>query len=85
MANRLLISAENIEQTYGDQTILDFDRFYLYEGEKVGIVGVNGSGKTAILQILAGKIKPTAGTVRLDCTPVYFEQFGGDTDYNDAD
>ena len=85
MANRLLISAENIEQTYGDLTILDFEKFYLYEGEKVGIVGVNGSGKTTILQILAGKIKPTSGTVRIDCTPFYFEQFGSADDYYDAD
>ncbi|MBE5844707.1 MAG: ABC-F type ribosomal protection protein [Butyrivibrio sp.] len=84
MQGKILISAENIEQTYGDQTILDFERFYLYEGEKVGLVGVNGAGKTTLLQILSGKKKPTRGIVKLNCDPFYFEQFGTDVTDNDS-
>ena len=76
MSEKLLLKAENIVHSYGEQTILDFDRFYLYEGEKVGLVGVNGAGKSTLLKILSGEIEPTKGTVYRDCEPFYFEQFG---------
>ena len=52
MSKKLLIEAENIEVTYGEQTVLNFERFYLYEGEKVGLVGINGAGKTTLLKVL---------------------------------
>ncbi len=89
MSKKILISAENIKQIYAEQTVLDFDRFYLYEGEKVGLVGMNGAGKTTLLRILAGQIEPSEGKVKLDCIPFFFEQFGSgcsplDTDYAEA-
>ncbi len=85
MSKKILISAENIIMTYGEQTVLDFDRFYLYEGEKIGLVGMNGAGKTTLLQILAGRLEPSSGKVQLNCIPFYFEQFGTDVTYYDAD
>ena len=59
MSKKLLIEAENIEVTYGEQTVLNFERFYLYEGEKVGLVGINGAGKTTLLKVLSGSIGGT--------------------------
>ncbi len=85
MPKKILISAENIKQIYGEQTVLDFERFYLYEGEKVGLVGMNGAGKTTLLRILAGQIEPSSGSVKLDCIPFYFEQFGSGNSYFDTD
>ena len=82
---KILIEADNIEVTYGEQTVLDFDRFYLYEGEKVGLVGINGAGKTTLLKVLSGQIEPTKGTVEQYCTPFYFEQFGDGLSYEEAD
>ena len=75
MPRKMLIEAENIEVTYGEQTVLDFDRFYLYEGEKVGLVGINGAGKTTLLRVLSGNLEPTRGKVSLNCIPFYFQQF----------
>ncbi|MBP3817515.1 MAG: ATP-binding cassette domain-containing protein, partial [Butyrivibrio sp.] len=63
MSKRLLIKAENIAHSFGEQTVLNFDRFYLYEGEKVGLVGMNGAGKTTLLKILSGELEPTKGFV----------------------
>ena len=85
MARNLLIKAEKIVHSYGEQTVLDFDRFYLYEGEKVGLVGMNGTGKSTLLKILSGGLEPTSGTVLRKCIPFYFEQFGSDDSYFETD
>ena len=85
MARNLLIKAEKIVHFYGEQTVLDFDRFYLYEGEKVGLVGMNGTGKSTLLKILSGGLEPTSGTVLRKCIPFYFEQFGSDDSYFETD
>ncbi len=85
MARRLYIKAENIVHSYGEQVVLDFDRFYLYEGEKVGLVGMNGAGKSTLLKILSGEIEPTQGFVERECEPFYFEQFGSDNTYYETD
>lgn len=52
MINKELLRAENIEVSFGDQEVLNFDSFSLYEGERVGIVGVNGVGKTTFPRLL---------------------------------
>jgi macrolide transport system ATP-binding/permease protein len=85
MSKRLLIKAENIAHSFGEQTVLNFDRFYLYEGEKVGLVGMNGAGKTTLLKILSGELEPTKGFVSRDCEPFCFEQFGGSDAYYETD
>ena len=85
MARNILIKAEKIVHSYGEQTVLDFDRFYLYEGEKVGLVGMNGTGKSTLLKILSGQLDPAAGTVLRKCIPFYFEQFGSDDSYFETD
>ena len=85
MPKKLLIEAKNIEVTFKEQTVLDFDRFYLYEGEKVGLVGINGAGKTTLLKVLSGELEPTRGSVKIYCTPFYFQQFGDGLSSEDAD
>ena len=85
MTRNILIKAEKIVHSYGEQTVLDFDRFYLYEGEKIGLVGMNGTGKSTLLKILSGGLEPTVGTVSRKCTPFYFEQFGSNSAYFETD
>lgn len=72
---KLLIQAENIVVGFGDQRVLDFERFAAYQGERIGLVGANGAGKTTLLRVLSGELEPDAGTVRLMCDFHFFRQF----------
>jgi ABC-2 type transport system ATP-binding protein len=51
---------------YGDREALRAVSFAVAERERVAVIGPNGAGKTTLLQILAGALKPTAGTVEHD-------------------
>ena len=62
----MLISARNIEKNYGMKLLLDGVDFYLNTGEKIGVIGVNGTGKSTLLRMLAGVEEPDAGTVSFD-------------------
>lgn len=75
MSQRQYIKAENIKIKFGDREIFHIDRLNIYEGEKVGLVGLNGAGKTTLLRVLAGEIVPDCGTVKTYCEPIFFRQF----------
>ena len=85
MSEKRLLQAENVRLSYGEQEVLNFDLFQLYEGDKVGLVGANGVGKTTLLEVLSGKLRPDEGKVRLDCDPFYFKQFEGSWDVGELD
>ena len=50
-----ILTADNITKAYGERRLLDGASFFLQEGEKVGIIGINGTGKSTLLKILAGR------------------------------
>jgi ABC transport system ATP-binding/permease protein len=56
-----IVSANELVVRYGVQTVLDQATLTIHEGERVGLVGRNGSGKSTFLQIAAGSLKPDAG------------------------
>ena len=58
-----VLTAEHITKAYSERILLDDVSFSLQEGEKVGIIGVNGMGKSTLLRIIAGAEEPDAGTV----------------------
>ena len=62
----MYLSAENIRKNYGMKQLLDGVTLYLNAGEKIGLIGVNGTGKSTFLKILAGAAGPDEGSVRLD-------------------
>lgn len=59
----ILLTAQNISKTYMERKVLDDVSFFLNEGDKVGIIGINGTGKSTLLKILAGAEEPDTGEV----------------------
>lgn len=59
----VLLEAEHITKRYSEKVLLEDVSLSLQEGEKVGLIGVNGTGKTTLLKILAGVEEPDSGTV----------------------
>ncbi len=58
-----LVNLERVHLAYGLRTLLDEVSLGVSAGERVGVVGRNGGGKTTLLQVLAGRIEPDAGRV----------------------
>lgn len=63
-----MMKAENISKRYGKQNILKDITFFVRPGESAAVVGKNGCGKSTLMQILAGILKPDRGSLR------YFDQ-----------
>lgn len=58
-----IINVENITKSYTERKLFDKASFYLQENEKVGVIGINGTGKSTLLKIVAGLEEPEEGTV----------------------
>ena len=58
-----VLKVVGIEETFGDKKVLNNISFKLYKGERVGIIGKNGIGKSTLLKIIAGKLEKDAGEV----------------------
>src|ERR1051326_2480676 len=58
-----LLTVNNLEKSFGVETILDGVSFRLEWGQKLGLVGRNGAGKTTLLRILTGQMEADRGSV----------------------
>lgn len=58
-----ILTVDNITKSYGERKLFDHTGFYLQEGEKAGILGINGTGKSTLLKIIAGLEEPDEGKV----------------------
>ncbi|HNO25609.1 MAG TPA: ATP-binding cassette domain-containing protein, partial [Leptospiraceae bacterium] len=61
-----MISVSNLTVRYGKKTLFEDVSIKFKEGERYGLIGANGSGKSTFLKILAGMDQPTSGSVSLD-------------------
>jgi ATP-binding cassette subfamily F protein uup len=71
-----IVSADELVVKYGDRAVLDHASLVIHEGERVGMVGRNGSGKSTFLKIAAGALEPDAGRLvrRRDLAVGYLPQ-----------
>jgi branched-chain amino acid transport system ATP-binding protein len=58
-----VLAAVDVRKRFGAVAVLDGVNLGLNQGEAVGIVGPNGAGKTTLLNVLAGSLRPDAGTI----------------------
>ena len=58
-----ILSLDKITKAYGERKVFDEADFFLEDGEKVGIIGINGTGKSTLLKIMAGLEQPDSGKV----------------------
>ncbi len=59
-----VLDVEDVTLVRGERVLLDHATWRLGPGDRVGLVGVNGAGKTSVLRLLAGSLEPTAGRVK---------------------
>ena len=76
-----MIALSSVSKFYGEQTLFTDASFQLNAGDKAGLVGPNGSGKTTIFRMLTGEEEPDEGAVSRskDLTVGYFRQNVGDS------
>jgi ATP-binding cassette subfamily F protein uup len=75
-SGKLVLEAENVSYQYGDQSIIKNFSATVLRGDKIGIVGPNGCGKTTLIQILLQTLEPQAGRIRMGTKVkcAYFDQ-----------
>ncbi|MEF9878620.1 MAG: ABC-F family ATP-binding cassette domain-containing protein [Clostridia bacterium] len=59
----ILISVQNVQKSFGTHEVLQDVSFSLQKGEKMGLVGVNGCGKTTLLKMITGEMQPDGGMI----------------------
>ena len=58
-----ILTVDNITKAYGERRLFSNASFYLQEGEKAGIIGINGTGKSTLLKMIAGLEEPDEGKI----------------------
>lgn len=62
--NPSFLEVENLTKRFGGLTAVDHVSFRIHEGEIVGLIGPNGSGKTTVFRLITGLLKPSTGKLR---------------------
>ena len=83
-SGRLVIEAEAVQYAYQDRDIIHDFSLTIQRGDRLGIIGPNGCGKTTLLRLLIGELAPQHSTIELgtNLDIVYFDQLRSQLDEN---
>jgi len=83
-SGKVVFEVENLHYGYGDKVIIDDFSTVILRGDKVGLIGANGSGKSTFLQLLLDQLQPKSGTIKCgtQLEVAYFDQQQAELDDN---
>ena len=71
-----LVKVKNLKKYYSDRLVLDIDKFEINEGDKIGLIGGNGVGKSTFIKAIIGEVEIDGGEVSLTDSYSYISQIG---------
>lgn len=77
-----IITVENLTKNFGEKKLFEEVSFTLTDTDKIGIIGINGTGKSTLLKVIAGIIPPDQGTVQR-VGKIRVEYLSQEPDFND--
>lgn len=83
-SGKIVAELREVSLRFGERTLIDRFSATLLRGDKVGLIGPNGGGKTTLLKLILGELQPTSGTVRrgTQLQVAYFDQLRAGLDLN---
>jgi zinc transport system ATP-binding protein len=82
MKNNICLKLSDVSYSYQNQPVLENINLTIHQGDYVGIIGPNGGGKTTLIKIILGILKPKQGKMELSVSPIgYLPQKTFSTDY----
>jgi ATP-binding cassette subfamily F protein uup len=75
-SGKIVAALEEVTMRYGERTLIDKFTTTVLRGDKIGLIGPNGCGKTTLLKLILGQLQPTSGTIKLgtQLNVAYFDQ-----------
>ncbi len=85
-SGKIIAELEHASFAYGDKVIMNQFSTIIQRGDKIGLIGANGIGKTTFLKLVLGELQPTYGKIRLGSKQevAYFDQFRSQLNENDT-
>ena len=85
-SGKIIAELEHASFAYGDKVIMDKFSAILQRGDKIGLIGPNGIGKTTFLKLILGELQPIYGRIRIGSKQevAYFDQFRSALNENDT-
>ena len=80
----MLLELQHVIKRFHDKELLHIPVWQIHQGQRIGLIGANGCGKTTLLRILQGVCVVEEGVVRRFCTLSYFEQLSQQVSYGDG-
>jgi ATP-binding cassette subfamily F protein uup len=75
-SGKLVFEAEHVTQSFGERLLIEDFSARIVRGDRIGIIGPNGCGKSTLIKLLVGQLEPTHGRIRRGTSlmPAYFDQ-----------